>query len=128
MFRNQIWDYARKPFKVRCVDGADHWDSENASAAVHAGGDTRRLPLHHTVDFKAFVPSKYRALRDQICTTYGFKVNSVMQVDERVVLHHVVGQWTEIIVVLPTVLRTVGRRGPRTVLFVGALRPTKAIP
>ena len=37
---------------------------------------------------------------------------------------NVIGCWTENRVVMPTVLPTVGRRGPRPWLFAGALRPT----
>ena len=43
----------------------------------------------HTVDFAGVVGSKYRAVRDQICTTHGPQVDCVRQVDfdERVVRH-----------------------------------------
>ena len=34
-----------------------------------------------TVDFEVVVGSKFRALRDQVGTSQGFKVNCVMQVD-----------------------------------------------
>jgi len=52
--------------------------------------DTRRLMqlpnpapcwYHHTVEYVAFVASKFRGLLDQICTTYGPEVNCVMQLD-----------------------------------------------
>ena len=35
----------------------------------------------HVVEFGGFDGSKFRAKRDQICTTYGPKVNSVSQLD-----------------------------------------------
>ena len=35
----------------------------------------------HSVEFEGFVASKFGGLRDQICTTFGPKVNYVLQVD-----------------------------------------------
>jgi len=47
-----------------------------ASERTPVGGRTI-----HTVEFDSFVASRFRRLRDQICTTEGPKVNRMMQVD-----------------------------------------------
>ena len=39
------------------------------------------VPLYHTVENAAFVASKFRALLDQICTTYGPELSRVIHVD-----------------------------------------------
>ena len=37
--------------------------------------------IYHTVDYEGFVPFNFGGLRDQICTSYGPKVDCVRQVD-----------------------------------------------
>ena len=39
-----------------------------------------QVPLYHTVEYAAFVASKFRELLDQICTTYDPELSRVIQV------------------------------------------------
>jgi len=43
--------------------------------------DFQRGLTDHSAEFEGFVASDIRGLRDQICTTFGPKVNCVRQVD-----------------------------------------------
>ena len=61
-----------------------------ASATVSLGGVKQLISVHpspptwqppHSVEFEGFVGLDIRAIRDQICNTFGPKVNHVRQVD-----------------------------------------------
>ena len=41
----------------------------------------QKQAIGHSVDFEGFDPADFRGVRDQICTTYGPKLNCARQVD-----------------------------------------------
>jgi len=74
--------FPQEPPNVRSTF-AKHPSKQFQKSALSLWGDLGRRWWSHTVEFAGFVPPEFWGIRDQICTTWGPKVNCVRRVDFR---------------------------------------------